>query len=234
MQETRLPPKHKGTRGYEGGAEYAQAQHHAKMTIKKGATSHQRPPYDPEHRARQDSMADALNPHRQTSPEMERRRSQRLQKLAEEQAEADAKATEQAAAKAAKKKKKRDGRKRKKTEEEAIKRIEDTDHVDDEDVQFNPSPAAPLSRQNRVRSEPPEWYQDLELPTEPPLAPRDSASLEERAEFFQPLELPPELPLAESRTSSASSSGSSSFESVQEDEDTDQPAKKQRTQSVFT
>ena len=125
MQETRLPPKHKGTRGYEGGAEYAQAQHHAKMTIKKGATSHQRPPYDPEHRARQDSMADALNPHRQTSPEIERRRSQRLQKLAEEQAEADAKAVvkkavmrkvmaRRAAAKAAKKKKKRDRWKRKK------------------------------------------------------------------------------------------------------------------------
>ena len=227
MQETRLPPKHKGTRGHEGGAEYAQAQHHAKM-IKRGERSS----------VQLDRRADALNPHRQTSPEMELRRSQRLHvfaaREAEEQAEAEEKATEQAAAKAAKKKKKRDGRKRKKTEEEAIKRIEDTDHVDDEDVQFNPSPAAPLSRQNRVRSEPPEWYQDLELPTEPPLAPRDSASLEERAEFFQPLELPPELPLAESRTSSASSSGSSSFESVQEDEDTDQPAKKQRTQSVFT
>ena len=106
MQETRLPPKHKGTRGYEGGAEYAQAQHHAKM-IKRGERSS----------VQLDRRADALNPHRQTSPEMERRRSQRLQKLAEEQAEAEEKATEQAAAKAAKKKKKRDGRKRKKTEE---------------------------------------------------------------------------------------------------------------------
>ena len=225
MQETRLPPKHKGTRGYEGGAEYAQAQHHAKM-IKRGERSS----------VQLDRRADALNPHRQTSPEMELRRSQRLHvfaaREAEEQAEADAKATEQAAAKAAKKKKKRDGRKRKKTEEEAIKRIEDTDHVDDEDVQFNPSPAAPLSRQNRVRSEPPEWYQDLELPTKPPLAPRDSVC--QQPCCTRPLELPPELPLAESRTSSASSSGSSSFESVQEDEDTDQPAKKQRTQSVFT
>ena len=214
MQETRLPPKHKGTRGYEGGAEYAQAQHHAKMSKNKTRG-------DRLHVVRNcTNLADALNPHRQTSPEMERRRSQRLHvfaaREAEEQAEAEEKATEQAAAKAAKKKKKRDGRKRKKTEEEAIKRIEDTDHVDDEDVQFNPSPAAPLSRQNRVRSEPPEWYQDLELPTKPPLAPRDSVC--QQPCCTRPLELPPALALAESRTSSASSSGSSSFESVQEEE----------------
>ena len=172
------------------------------------------------------------NPHHESSPQRLARRSQRLKEVEAyrlAKAEEDAKT---AADKAAKKKKKRDGRKRKKTEEEAIKRIEDTDHVDDEDVQFNPSPAAPLSRQNRVRSEPPEWYQDLELPTKPPLAPRDSVC--QQPCCTRPLELPPELPLAESRTSSASSSGSSSFESVQEDEDTDQPAKKQRTQSVFT
>ena len=64
-----------------------------------------------------------------------------------------------AAAKAAKKKKKRDRQKRKK------RAIEDTDHVEGEDIKFEP------------------------------------------AKF-----------LAESRTSSASSSGSSSFESVQEEE----------------
>ena len=41
---------------------------------------------------------------------------------------------------------------------ESKRQMEETDHVEDKDVQLNPSPNAPLSRQNRVR-EPPEWYQ---------------------------------------------------------------------------
>jgi len=187
-----------GHKGYEGGAEYAQAQHHAKM-IKRGERAS----------VQYTNIADDLNPHHQTPQMKKDRHSQRLQELAEEQAaakaEADAKAVvkkavmrkvmaRRAAAKAAKKKKKRDRQKRKK------RAIEDTDHVEgedikfepakflaesrtssasssgsssfesvqeDEDIQFKPakkqSPDAPLSRQNRVRSEPPDWFQDIQF-----------------------------------------------------------------------
>ena len=138
-------------------------------------------------------------------------------KKAEKAAAEDKKKAEKAAAekkldplavrKAEKKKIKRDKWKMAKKKKEAIKQqIEDTPESDGY-VQSNVSPAAPLSRQNRIRDTPPEWFSNIEEEVQP---------------------------MAESRTSSASSSGSSSFESVQEDEDTDQPAKKQRTQSVFT
>ena len=79
------------------------------------------------------------NPHHESSPQRLARRSQRLKEVEAyrlAKAEEDAR---KAADKAAKKKKKRDKQKlAKKTG--AIKRaIEDTDHVNDEDIQFKPA-----------------------------------------------------------------------------------------------
>ena len=85
------------------------------------------------------------NPHHAGSPQIQRRRSERVQQLAEaqaardaEQAARDAEQAEEEAAKVAKKaaqkKKKRDNKKKAKK-----RTFEDTDHVEDEDIQFKPA-----------------------------------------------------------------------------------------------